>query len=130
MGHGPGKDKTMLNKIEGRYGRGEKLMAEVSKAEEMVERYGWQERTVMPYSWPEKVTKLLWQCKQFYDCTPGSRDYLIDLWNGLADILNAWDAQEQVAVTVRILHNGKIRRLDPEFAEMLVQEGKAEYINQ
>lgn len=120
----------MLNRIESRYGRGEKLMAEVAKAEEMVSRYGWQERTVMPYSYPEKVTKLLWECKQFDDCTPGSRDYLIQLWNGLAGILNAWDEQEQVAVSVRILHNGKVRRLAPEFADELVKEGKAEYIGQ
>lgn len=99
----------MLNKLTwGTYRKSDvnERKAFLAEAVRMVEAYGWQERTVMPYSYPVRVTKILNDFAEFDRCTSGSKCYLIALVNGLVDILNAWEQQEQKP-KARFLVNGK-----------------------
>ena len=91
----------------------------VRNAENMIVKYGWQERTVMPYSSPIKVTKIIADLKDFDRCTSGSKEYLIALANGLAPIINAWEEYEQAEkITVRIKKSGKITRINADDLDM------------
>ena len=77
----------MQKKIRGR----KQMMEFVAEARSMVERYGWQERTVHPYRFPMKVTRVLDECAAWDECTKGSQEYLESLASGLARILSAWE---------------------------------------
>ena len=120
----------MLNKIEGRYNMRKKAKAFVLEATEMVERYGWQDMVVHPYSnCPMKVAEIIDRLNDYDLCTEGSKEYLIQLANGLVDILNAWEEYElQPKVKVRSLKGGKIHEVTPDFAEILIKDGLAEAI--
>lgn len=97
----------MLNKIENR--SAEAVMAFIKDAEEMINKYGWQDKTVTPYSFPVKVTKIIDDLKDYTRCTEGSQDYLISLANGLPRILNKWEEYENTPkIKVKIKKSGKI----------------------
>lgn len=87
----------MLNELRSGYMRacGYDVDAFVAEAERMIEQYGWQERTVHPYSFPMKITKIIADLKDYDNCTSGSKDYLIALANGLAEIMNKWEEAEE-----------------------------------
>lgn len=115
--------KDMLYKLKSTDGSKE-IAAFVVEAEEMVEKYGWQDRTVTPYSWPEKVTKLISDIKDYDLCTNGSRDYLKLLANGLVDRLNAWERYENLPkVRVRSLLTGNEAELVEELAKEMIEAG-------
>lgn len=120
----------MLNKIEGRYNWYAQVEAFVLEAEKMVEAYGWEDEIVHPYAnCPIKVTKIIADLKDFDRCTNGSQEYLIQLANGLADILNKWEEHElQPKVKVRSLKGGKIHEVTQEWADILIKDGLAEAI--
>lgn len=110
----------MLTKITSNYTKGADLLKQVSIAEGMVEKYGWQDKTVTPYSFAVKVTKILADCKDYYECTLGSRDYLISLFNGLVPILNSWEKYENTPkISVLIKSTGKVVKMLPEDVDML-----------
>lgn len=99
----------MLNKLVwGTYKKSDatERKAFLEEADRMVREYGWQDKTVMPYSYPVKVTKILDDFREFDKCTSGSKCYLIELVNGLVEILNAWE-QHELRRKVRFLFNGK-----------------------
>lgn len=108
------------------------LLDEVKKAEALIERYGWQKMTISPYGYAEPLMKYIRWMKAYGDCTPGSKEDLIALWNGMADILNAWEQSEKErTVSVRLLsgkHKGEERMYSPWMAELLVEEGSVELI--
>lgn len=120
----------MLKKIEGRYNLSKKVKAFVLEATEMVERWGWLGMVVHPYSnCPMKVTEIIQNVSDYDLCTEGSKEYLVQLANGLVDILNAWEEYElQPKVKVRSLKGGKIHEVTPDFAEILIKDGLAEAI--
>jgi len=100
----------------------------IRDAENMIEKYGWQEKTVMPYSFPVKVTKIINDLKDFDRCTESSQQYLISLANGLVPILNSWEKHEQAEkVEVRIKSSGKIIKIAREDFEMFSE--LIEYVN-
>lgn len=101
----------MLKKIEGN-NKAAQVEAFVKEAEAMIEKFGWQEQTVHPYSYPVKITKIIGDLKDYNICTRGSQEYLVALANGLADILNAWAERESTPkVKVRLLDSGNIIEL-------------------
>ena len=84
----------------------------IATAENMITQYGWQNKTVHPYSFPMKVTKIIEDLKDSDRCTEGSKDYLIALANGLAPIMNSWEEYEHAEkITVRIKKSGKIIKI-------------------
>ena len=101
----------------------------VKEAEQMIEKYGWQEKTVMPYSFPVKVTKILRDLRDYGRCTKGSQLYLISLANGLAEIMEAWEKYELAEkVTIRIIKSGKLAQFTPEVAQEFIADGMAELV--
>ena len=111
----------MIQKITGSWGAGEKLLEQVEIAQEMVEKYGWQDKITHPYeNCPTKVTKILADCKDYYRCTKGTREYLIMLFNGLVPILNSWEEYEKKPkITVHIVETGKTIELLEEDKDLL-----------
>lgn len=108
------------------------LLDEVKKAEALIERYGWQGMTIAPYGHAEPLMKYIGWMKDYGNCTTGSKEHLIAIWNGLAGILNAWE-QSELEKTVRCLilsgkHKGEERMYSPWMAELLVEEGSVELI--
>lgn len=113
----------MLNKIE-KINLAE-MEAFVAEAKRMITEYGWEDRMVYPYNFPVPVGKIIRDLESFDNCTKGSQYYLIDLANGFANILNAWEAYENAPKTkVRIIQTGEIREIDDDLAIMLCAEGK------
>lgn len=117
----------MLQRIDKRYGVAEILEAQVAEAERMIERYGWQKMTISPYGYAEPLMRYIGWMKDYRNCTDGSKDTLIAVWNGMADILNAWEQSEKER-TVRVViltgkHKGEERMYSPWMAEMLLEEG-------
>lgn len=101
----------------------------ISEAEDMIERYGWQERTVTPYSTPEKVTKIVNELRDYDGCTYGSKLYLLALANGLAEIMEAWERHElEEKITIRVKRSGKIVKVGVELAREFIEEGLAEAV--
>ena len=87
----------------------EEVATFVSEADAMIEKYGWQDKTVSPYGWAEKVSKVIDTIRDYPRCTFGSKQYLINLANGLVDILAAWEKQElEPKLRVRLVRNGKV----------------------
>ena len=114
----------MLQEITGCYGLQAQVDSFVKEAERMVQEYGWQERTVHPYSFPMKVTKIVDDLKDYERCTSGSKLYLIGLANGLAEIMNAWEEQEKAPkIRVMVLDSGKVIEIEEDFARQLINEG-------
>lgn len=93
----------------------------INEAERMIHEYGWEERTVMPYSFEMKITKIIDDFKGFDNCTGGSQSYLISLVNGLADTLNAWEKnRKEATVSVLCENTGEIIKVKKDLAEILV----------
>lgn len=105
------------------------VRAFIKEASGMVEKYGWQDRTVMPYSYPEKVTKIINELRDYDRCTHGSKLYLIALANGLAEIMEAWERHElEPKMTVRSKKTGKIVEISLEVARELIEDGYVEAV--
>lgn len=106
----------MVQKIEQRYGISEALAKQVKEARKMIAEWGWEDRTVMPWERVTlKVTDILKDMDDYDRCTKGSQEYLIGLWNGLAEILNKWEEEERKHhIMVRIISSGKVIRIKEE----------------
>lgn len=112
----------MLKKLECYIITSDSVKEFVKEAERMVREYGWEDRNVHPYGFPMKVTKIISDLKDYDKCTRGSKEYLVDMANGLADIINKWEEQRANCIWVR-LTNGKKRQMDRDLAEVLAHEG-------
>lgn len=116
----------MLKEIKGRYNRMEQVMEFVKEADRMIEKYGWQDKVVYPYSYPEKVVKIVDDLKEYSSYTYSSQSLLIDMANGLAKIMNAWEEQEnEPKVSIKMVRGGKVIILPKSFAEIIIADGDA-----
>lgn len=120
----------MLKKIEGRYWVREQMMDFIKTADEMIEKYGWQNMTIAPYQHAEPIMKVMGWLKDYDLCTSGSKETLVLIANGMVNVLNAWEKHEaDKTVKVRLLtgkHKGEERMVSPEFVEMM--EGLVEVL--
>lgn len=117
----------MLEQISGQYDKRQKMMSLVEQAEQMVNKYGWENREVHPWRYPMKVTEILQECKDYDQYTYNSKEMLVDLINGLVPILNAWEEYELVPkIEVRSLRTGKVYKIREEDLELF--EGEVEAI--
>ena len=111
----------MLQKITGR--SREQMEQFVKEAEAMIEKYGWKNRTVMPYGYKMPIKKIITDCKDFDVCTLYSQDVLISLANGLADVMNAWEKDFNAPkVTMRHIATGKTYIFPAELADSFLKE--------
>lgn len=118
----------MLNKITGRYNHRTQVMAYITEAERMISKYGWQNMVVHPHSYAMPITEIIGYLKDYDICTEGSREYAIQLANGLADIMNAWEAHELAPKkTCRIIKSGKVVKINDNDLDMF--EGLIEVID-
>ena len=118
----------MLKKITDNYFKREQVFAYIAEMERMVNKYGWHDMIVHPYpNCPLKVTKILSDLRDYDNCTKGSKEYLVTLANGLADILNKWEEYEnQPLVSVRVLKTGVVKMLREELANDMIAAGLCE----
>ncbi len=118
-----------MNKLNSGYSYIRVTAAEVSaladEMDQMVQRYGWQDRTVMPWSGVKmSVAEITRNMRDFSRCSKGSKLYLIDLANGLVDIMNAWEEHElEPKMEVRNVRTGKVLKVGVEMGRMLIVEG-------
>lgn len=101
----------------------------LAEAERMITEYGWQDMSVHPYGYPVKVTKILKDFRDFDICTKGTKEYLILLVNGLAEIMNAWEDYEmEPKVKILVLESEKVFEVSEDMAKMLIEENVAKRI--
>jgi len=102
-------------------------LAFADAADAMVQKYGWQDMNVYPYSFPIKVTKVISDIRDFPVCTKGSQEYLVSLANGLAKVLNSWEEYElQEKIELQDTSTGtvfKLSKSDEDFIQELVDRG-------
>lgn len=107
----------------------EDMAAFLAEAERMITEYGWQDMSVHPYGYPVKVTKILKDFRDFDICTKGTKEYLILLVNGLAEIMNAWEDYEmEPKVKILVLESEKVFEVSEDMAKMLIEENVAKRI--
>ena len=94
----------------------------------MVKKYNWYERTVRPYSWDVKVTKILHEVADYGKCTKASQSYLNSLANGLVEIMNAWEEYELEDEVVVELTTGEVKTVKRSVAELFIGAGTAKEV--
>ena len=107
------------------------------EARAIVAKYGWEDRTVAPYSRYEPVLDIVnYACDKdgadtYDNSTHSSKQLIIAMLNGLVPILNAWEKNhldlEANGIQMR-LKGGKITKVFPEFVDFYLESGMAELI--
>lgn len=99
----------------------------LAELEAVIEKYGWQNRTLHIYSFSEKLVDLVERWKDFSQCTFSSKQILISEINGAVEILTEWvkTAEEP---KVKVLSNGRVMVLPQSVAEFAISCGAAELI--
>lgn len=119
-----------MEKLTSRYTTAQAVLTLADEMDSMVKKYGWQDRTVCP--WPGAkmtVADITRSMRGYSQCTAGSKLYLIDLANGLVDIMTAWEAHElEPKLTIRSKKNGTVRTINAEIARELINEGYADAV--
>lgn len=105
----------------------QEFMEWLEEAEKNIVKYGWQNKKIYPYSYPIPVYKLINDCKDYDNCTSGSKEYLMALANGFKEILEAWiENESKPKVTVRVIKTGKIMRIN--VTDLDIFEGLVEIV--
>lgn len=99
----------------------------IEEAEAMIEKYGWENRTVMPYNdVTMKITDIINHFKDYDRCTKGSQEYLVGLINGLGSIMNSWEKYEnEPKIKIKMIRSGAIRECRKEIADEFIKDGFA-----
>ena len=118
----------MLNELRtGKYAKdiatAEEVAAFVNEARHMVAEYGWEDWTVTPWGYAEKVTKTINYIADYRRCTFSSKQMLISLANGLARVMNAWEQQELTGITLRSIKTGKVVKVGEEIVDLYLDNG-------
>lgn len=95
----------------------------VEEATRMITAYGWEDRTVTPWGYAEKVTKTVKTVSEYPACTFGTKQTLITLANGLARVMNAWEQQELTDITLTNTKTGRTVKVPEELADIYLQNG-------
>jgi hypothetical protein len=116
-----------MRRLGNRYTQREDVLTFAREAEEMVERYGWQERETHPYGFPVKVAKIINNLKDYDLYERGSQEHLAMYVNPLGEILEAWERHELAPkIKVRSLKTGKVAEIRAE--DLDIFEGWVEVI--
>jgi len=102
----------------------DEIHAFVAEADRLVKTYGWVDEIVHPHGYAVKIVKIIDDLRDYDICSDGSKDYLVDLANGLARVLNKWEAYElSPKVQVRLVENGNVFTVDKEWADDMIKAG-------
>ena len=109
------------------------------EARAMIAKYGWEDRTVCPYSREEPILDIVnYACDRngtdtYENSTHSSKQYIIAMRNGLVSIMNAWEKNhfdlETNGVQMR-LKSGKITKVLPEVVDFYLECGIGELIGE
>lgn len=102
----------------------------VKEADRMIAEYGWQDKTVIPYSFPVKITEIIDNLRRYEGYTRCSQQILIAEANGLPHILNYWEEIEKAPKVKIQLMNGIIKEVSQIVAEELIYCEAAVLFNQ
>ena len=120
-------EKLNTGKFQKDLATAEEVKGFVQKANEMVVKYHWQKRTVSPWGRPEKIPRMLDYISDFPQSTFSTKQLLISLANGLADVLNNWERVElKSGLAIKFLSNGEVVSVPREYAELYISLGIAE----
>lgn len=99
----------------------------VAELEAVIEKYGWQNRTIRIYSFSDKLMSLIERWKEFSSYTFSSKQILISEINRTVEILTGWvkTAEEP---KVKVLSGGRVMVLPQSVAEIAINCGAAELI--
>lgn len=108
----------------------EEVAQVVEEIKAMIAKYGWEERTVRPYSYSMTLKELVesdgWNNFKHYNAS--SRQLIISEINGVIEMLNIWEAQEsEEKVTVRLINGNEIT-YPKSVADELIEIGMAEAV--
>ena len=99
-----------------------------TKAKEVIDtcnKYGFMDKTIMPYSFKMTVGELVRNWKDYDHCTWSSKELMQDELIGFLPILENWvNLENEPKVTVR-LKNGVVKTVAKSVAEDLVDFGIA-----
>ena len=116
----------MLNVIVNDSNRRKSVMEFVKEAERMIDKYNWQNKTVHPYSYPVKITKVIKDIKSFDNCTECSKEYLVCLANGLGRILNSWEKYENSnKIKIKGIKSGQVIVVNEDIGNEFINSGLA-----
>lgn len=93
----------------------------------LVHKYGWENRTVSPWSCPINVLDVINQVNEAPQCTYGSKCEAYLLAKGLTKIFNAWEDTEVNGMTLKNLKTGKIFKIDREMGELMMEDMPGKY---
>ena len=110
----------------------EEMAEKVAEVTELVNRYGFMNRTVCPYGFVIKMEDFLAGFEDYRRCTHSSKQISIAEMNGFIEILNVWIKEaEAPKVAVRLLqgrHKGEIKEIPEMWLEDYVDTGLAERV--
>ena len=106
-----------------RYEERAKFIELKARADEITAKYNWYDEKVYPYSWPERIGKILDECtiENYDNSTRGSQNHLYLLIKVLVEILEEREATELTRIWVII--RGERRKLAREVVEYFIEEG-------
>lgn len=110
----------------------EEVAEKVAEVRELVNRYGFTDRTIHPYGFAIKMDDFLAGFEDYRRCTHSSKQISIAEMNGFIEILNVWikDA-EAPKVAVRLLqgrHKGEVKEIPESYLEDYIDCGLAEKV--
>lgn len=94
----------------------EEFESAVAEIKAKIEQYGWADRIVHPYGCAERVGDMVNTWEGYVDFTLSSKQIMVKELNGLIDILNKWEEQENEPKAM-IQVNGKVKEIPQSFIE-------------
>lgn len=110
----------------------EEVAEKVAEITAIVEKYGFGDTEIHPYSFGIKINDFLRGFKDYGRCTTGSKHQMLAEINGFIPILNHWiEEEEEPKITIRLIrgkHTGEIREVAKSTAEDYIDLEMAEYV--
>ena len=97
-----------------------------AEARALVEKYGWEDRVVTPYSVAVPVLEVIEYGGDISNCTKDSYHHVLQMLNGLVPILNHWEEAENTGVPIKNKITGKIFKVIPDIVEAYLECGMFE----
>lgn len=94
----------------------------------LVHRYGWEKRTIRPWSYPVTIVSIIEEAKEAPKSTFGSRGQTYLLAKGLTEILNYWEDRELHGVAIRGVVTGEVIKVYSDEVEFFLETGKFEVV--
>lgn len=106
----------------------EEVIKAVEEIEGYIEKYGWQDKVVKPYSTWIKLPEFIKPFKDYERYTYSSKEVMLSELNGLIEYyINPWLKREaEPKITVKLITNGKIKTVPKSIAESYFEMELAE----